>query len=160
MNWILSYTVQSMAVETPINEEHKEISSRGHTVVNHFSVEHPSSHGNHVVDDGPEATLSGHPQYHAPGSMFENNDQLCIHNASACNYDVVSEVSAQLQSNTTESRVQTNLDFKSQDNDLFNQHFSNLSTVPKVSSCCMQTYNIIILLFGIIIPTILPLYTV
>lgn len=149
-----------MAVETPINEEHKEISSRGHTVVNHFSVEHPSSHGNHVVDDGPEATLSGHPQYHAPGSMFENNDQLCVHNASACNYDVVSEVSAQLQSNTTESRVQTNLDFKSQDNDLFNQHFSNLSTVPKVSSCCMQTYNIIILIFGIIIPTILPLYTV
>ncbi|RVW15974.1 Retrovirus-related Pol polyprotein from transposon RE2 [Vitis vinifera] len=126
--------LQSMAVETPINEEHKEISSRGHTVVNHFSVEHPSSHGNHVVDDGPEATLSGHPQYHAPGSMFENNDQLCVHNASACNYDVVSEVSAQLQSNTTESRVQTNLDFKSQDNDLFNQHFSNLSTVPKSST--------------------------
>ncbi|XP_010654199.1 uncharacterized protein LOC100240770 isoform X2 [Vitis vinifera] len=125
------HLLQSMAVETPINEEHKEISSRGHTVVNHFSVEHPSSHGNHVVDDGPEATLSGHPQYHAPGSMFENNDQLCVHNASACNYDVVSEVSAQLQSNTTESRVQTNLDFKSQDNDLFNQHFSNLSTVPK-----------------------------
>ncbi|KAJ9673861.1 hypothetical protein PVL29_023423 [Vitis rotundifolia] len=43
----------------------------------------------------------------------------------------ISAVSAQLQSNTTESRVQTNLDFKSQDNDLFNQHFSNLSTVPK-----------------------------
>lgn len=122
-----------MAVKTPSNKEHKEISSRGHTVVNHFSAEHPLNHDNHVFDDGPEATSNGYPQYHMPGSMLENSDPFHIHNANACYYDVINEGSAQLQSNATDSRVQTNLDFKSQDNDLFNQHFCNLSTIPKVS---------------------------
>ena len=123
-----------MAVETPSDKEYKEISSRAHNVVNHFSVDHPSRHGNRVTDDGPEVTLSGHPQHYTPAFMFENNDQPCLHDASKCYHDVVCEVSALFQSSTTETRVQTNSDFKPQENDLFSQHFSNLSTVPKVSS--------------------------
>ncbi|KAK9290261.1 hypothetical protein L1049_008428 [Liquidambar formosana] len=124
-----SYAVQDPAVEMSSNGECMEVSLGYSSVANHSSVEPSFGHGDYVVDDGQHVTLSEHQGSHNSVSACENNVQYGIHNGSTCNEVLVGEVSEQFKSSSTESKVQAT---ESLDNDLFSQHFGNLSSALKI----------------------------
>lgn len=115
-----------------MKNDHKEVPLGGHGVVNYFFVDLPLAHDSDAVDDGGWS-CSAYPNIHSSHSVGENNVQYGIQDASACHDAVVSEVSEHLKSKSTESEVQVIMNFESQDNDLFDRNFGNLSTTLKVS---------------------------
>ncbi|KAF8397340.1 hypothetical protein HHK36_016253 [Tetracentron sinense] len=129
-------SLQNPAMERPSGEG-IDI-TLGHPIVaNHLSVEPSCGTGNQIVDDGWAPPLSEDARLNTSVYICENEDQPGVHSANKCHEAVLGEVSAeQLLTDTVESLVQTTMDnenchMKHQD-DLFSQHFSNLSSILKM----------------------------